>query len=239
MKCFEKTWPSPECNLACDEALLDACEAGDGPEILRFWESESYFVVLGCANRFRTEASLAACEAGQIPILRRCSGGGTVVQGPGCLNYSLILKIESRAALEGIPQTNAYVMERQASAIRSLVPGEVAIRGATDLTWNGLKFSGNAQRRRRRALLFHGAILLDFDLERIEHFLPMPSQQPDYRENRPHRDFLANLGIGRAEVKNALRRAWGAEEDFLAMPEAAMAALVREKYGRTEWNQRY
>ena len=41
MKCWYKTLPSPEANLACDEALLDACEAGEAPELLRFWESDS------------------------------------------------------------------------------------------------------------------------------------------------------------------------------------------------------
>ena len=40
----------------------------------------------------------------------------------------------------------------------------VEIEGHTDLAIDGVKFSGNAQRRRRDALLFHGTILLGFDL---------------------------------------------------------------------------
>ena len=239
MKCFDKTLLTPEANLACDEALLDACEAGEGPELLRLWESKSYFVVLGCANRFRSEVNLAECESESVPILRRCSGGGTVVQGPGCLNYSLILKIETHPALDGIPQTNAFIMERQAAAIQRLACGPVSIRGTTDLVLNGLKFSGNAQRRRRNTLLFHGAFLLNFDLDRIGRLLHMPSQQPDYRQNRSHRDFVTNLEIDADKVKGSLRQAWGAEQDANIEPENEMETLIREKYSRTEWNLRY
>jgi lipoate-protein ligase A len=239
MKCFDLKLPTPEANLACDEALLDACEAGEGPELLRFWESDAYFVVLGCANHYRSEANLAECERAGAPLLRRCSGGGTVVQGPGCLNYSLILEIDFHPALAGIPQTNAYIMEKQAAAIQRLALGPVAISGTTDLTLNGLKFSGNAQRRRRKTLLFHGALLLSFDLDRIGRLLNMPSQQPEYRQNRSHGDFLTNLNIERLAIKAALRQEWGAVEDYDSVPAAAMDALIAEKYGRTEWNLRY
>src|SRR5689334_9674348 len=93
MKVLDLTLPSPPENLACDEALLGLAESGAGEEVLRFWESTEYFVVVGYANKVAVEVNVAACEVGGIPILRRCSGGGTVVQGPGCLNYALVLRI--------------------------------------------------------------------------------------------------------------------------------------------------
>ena len=51
------TLPTPEENLACDEALLDLCEAGGAGELLRFWEPPSYFVVLGYANNLPLEGA--------------------------------------------------------------------------------------------------------------------------------------------------------------------------------------
>src|SRR5690606_18418653 len=85
----------PEENLSCDEVLLDFCESNNGPELLRFWESPSYFVVLGYTKSLQKEVNISECKQQRIPILRRCSGGGTVLQGSGCLNYSLISKIPS------------------------------------------------------------------------------------------------------------------------------------------------
>ena len=102
MKWLDLTLPSPAENLACDEALLDWCENGKGDEVLRFWEPREHFVVVGYANKIANEVNVAACEKRGIPILRRCSGGGTVLQGPGCLNYTLVLRITDDGPLRNI-----------------------------------------------------------------------------------------------------------------------------------------
>src|SRR5450432_1212164 len=101
MKRLDLTLPSPAENLAVDEALLDVCEAGNGEETLLFWEPCETFVGVGYANKIATEVNVAACEAKKIPIFRRCSGGGTVVQGAGCLYYALILQITEKSPFAG------------------------------------------------------------------------------------------------------------------------------------------
>ena len=59
MRCLDATLSTPGANLACDEALLDLCEAAGGGEgILRFWEPSEEFVVLGYSNRAAREARL-------------------------------------------------------------------------------------------------------------------------------------------------------------------------------------
>src|SRR3989442_6260317 len=98
VKYLDLTLPTHAENLACDEALLDWCDERDGPEVLRFWEPRQHFVVVGYGNRVEREVNVAACHELSIPVLRRCSGGGTVLQGPGCLDYSLILPIDSDPA---------------------------------------------------------------------------------------------------------------------------------------------
>jgi len=149
---LDLTLPLPAENLACDEALLEACEHEPWNEVLRFWESPQPFVVVGYANSVAREVNVAACTARGIPILRRCSGGGAVVQGPGCLNYSLILRINPDGPLRNITATNRHIMEVNRAAIADLLERPVAINGHTDLTLGGLKFSGNSQRRRQKAL---------------------------------------------------------------------------------------
>ena len=123
MRCLEATFPTPAENLACDEALVDWCEKGKADEILRFWEAGRYFVVLGHGGKVAAEIDLAACRSLGVPVLRRLSGGGTVLQGPGCLSYSLILDIEERTVLNGVSATNSFVMERLQSALAPLIDG--------------------------------------------------------------------------------------------------------------------
>jgi lipoate-protein ligase A len=121
MKYLDLTLPTPAKNLACDEALLDWCEAGGEHEILRFWQPAEYFVIVGYANKVAAEVNLTACQASGVPVFRRCSGGGTVLQGPGCLNYALILKIDPAGPLRSIASANCFIMERNRAAIEALL----------------------------------------------------------------------------------------------------------------------
>ena len=207
MKLLDLTLPSPAENLACDEALLDTAETGASGEVLRFWEPREHFVVVGYANKVATEVNVAACEARGIPVLRRCSGGGTVVQGPGCLNYTLVLRITADGPLHNIGVANQFIMRQNRAALEPVVNQPVAIRGHTDLAIGERKFSGNSQRRRKHFLLFHGTFLLDFDLALVSELLPLPSRQPDYREHRAHTEFLTNLNVPANTVKAVLRQA--------------------------------
>ena len=245
MKYFDFTLPTPAENLACDEALLGLCEEGRGGEVLRFWEPREPFVVVGYANRAAREVNLEACRKRGIPVLRRCSGGGTVAQGAGCLNYSVILRIAGPGTDGAVPSTgsigstNCHVMSRNRAALEALLKAKVEIQGHTDLVVNNLKFSGNAQRRLRRALIFHGTFLLNFDLGLMEHILPLPSQQPEYRMGRSHGEFLANLKLPAAEVKAALRKVWGAEEELTDYRAEKVHELVAEKYASETWNMKF
>jgi len=235
MKLLDLTIPTPAGNLACDEALLDWCESGQCGELLRFWESTERFVVLGYGNRADSEVDTAACRRRDIAILRRCSGGGTVVQGPGCLNYALFLRIDG--PLESITETNRFVMERNRTALQDVVKGKIEVGGVTDLVREGRKFSGNAQRRRRNFLLFHGSFLLDCDLSLVEEVLKFPTRQPDYRAGRSHREFLTSLGLPAAAVKLALRKEWNAYEPLESIPNEQIERLTRERYLTGEWNK--
>ena len=239
MKYIDLTLPTPQENLACDEALLDWCEAGHAPEMLRFWEPPEPFVVVGYANKIATEVNLTACRAHNVPVLRRCSGGGTVLQGPGCLNYTLILNIRESGPLHSVTETNHFILQRHRDALAALTGEAIEIRGATDLAIGQSKFSGNAQRRKRRCLLFHGTFLLQFNISLVEQFLSMPSKQPAYRQNRSHADFLMNLNATPDLVKSALQEAWNANEPLKIVPFGQIETLAQNKYSMKEWNHKF
>lgn len=234
MKYLDLSLPTPEENLACDEALLDLCEENAGTEILRFWEPLSHFAVLGYSCRWREEIKLVA-EKPVIPVFRRASGGGTVLQGPGNLNYSLILHLDRDASLQSVRASNFYIMALQQEALSKAFKKPVRIQGYTDLTWQDLKFSGNAQRRKRRTILFHGTFLLNFDLNKIEQYLPVPEKQPAYRQNRPHLSFLTNLPLEASDVKRSLREIWIVDGEAVDVPGDRIRKLVQERYADPEW----
>lgn len=236
MKHIDLTLPTPQENLALDEALIDLCEGGREEEILRFWEPRESFVVLGHASRAAAEVNLSVCRAERIPVLRRVSGGGTVLQGPGCLNYALVLR--NSGPLRDIAKTSAFVLDRHRQTLSQIIGCAVGIQGFSDLVLGELKFSGNAQYRRRRFLLFHGTFLLNLDLDLMERVLRVPEKQPAYRAARSHRNFVTNLGLPPSLIKAALRRAWRAEGWLSDVPLRRLEELVAARYSREEWNFR-
>ncbi len=239
MQLLDLSLPTPAENLALDEALLDERETNGGEGVLRFWETAAAFVVLGYVCKIADDVSAEECKTRGVPILRRSSGGGTVLQARGVLNYALILPIENGTPSENLTTTNAFVMQKTREALQPFVSEEISIRGITDLSIGDLKFCGNAQRRRRNWLLFHGAFLLDCDINLMSAILKLPPRQPDYRAQRTHADFVANLHLPAQEIKTALRETWHAESELLAYPKDGVKDLVAQKYARDDWNFKF
>ncbi len=236
MRFLDLTLPTAAENLALDEALLLAAER-DGGEVLRFWEPADYAVILGSSCRLAEEVNEAACVADGVPILRRCSGGGTVLLGPGCLCFSLVLAFERAAPLNDVTHSYAHILGRIRDALLNLVPG-IVHAGKSDLAIGDRKFSGNSQRRMRTHLLHHGTILHGFELARIEYYSKMPTRQPEYRRQRRHVDFLVNLPAGGESIKSRLRERWQADSPTTGWPQNEVAMLCERKYSQAEWTRR-
>ena len=239
MQYIELTLPDPASNLACDEALVESFEARRAPDgLLRIWEPKNHFIVLGHSNRIDSEVDVAACESEQLSIFRRLSGGGTVMQGPGCLNYSLILRNGVDIPL-GIAESFQVVLEHHKQCIQEMIGDCVDIAGVSDLVINGRKFSGNAQYRKRRFTLVHGTFLLNLDPAIVARCLRLPSKQPVYRQNRSHDSFMRNLHLDPNGVRKALKAAWSASDQFTEVPNAMIADLKKSRYGRPDWTHKF
>jgi lipoate-protein ligase A len=194
-------------DLALDERLFRALDRDGDPafETLRFWERPSPAVVLGRGGRLADDVDVGACAAGGVPVCRRASGGGTVVVGPGCLCFSLVLAYERRPRLRAVPESHRLIGESLVAALA--VPG-LALRGESDLALGERKVSGSAQLRGRHGLLHQGTLLHRFELALLPRFLFEPRRRPSYRGPRPHLDFVANLPLRADLLKTRLAAAW-------------------------------
>ncbi len=237
MNLLDLTLPDAAANLALDEALLLEAEEGRASEVLRLWEAPGYAVVMGAGGSVAIDVNVSACEADRVPILRRASGGGTVVLGPGCLCFTLVLRTDRASGLDLIQPSTRYVLDRILNAVHPIVP-ESRIEGTSDLTVNGVKFSGSAQQRKRRFFLHHGTLLAGFDLGRLSHYLQPPERQPQYRSARPHAEFVMNLPATIGELKRRLIAEWEPAGDYEPVPLEMVQGLIAEKYGRDAWNRR-
>lgn len=229
-------------NLAVDEALLDEIERQGGPPTLRIWEPATPGVILGASSRLQEEVHVAACLQDSVPILRRASGGGTVVIGPGALNLTLVLPIGAASGFGAVDLAQRFILERVAEALRDRDDLPVVVQGSGDLTLGRRKFSGSAQRRLRRHFLVHATILYRFPLSLISRYTALPRRQPAYRAGRSHDDFVTNLPLSRDRLIATLQAAWlpGDRPALPAtVPEPAVRRLLLAKYADPEWVKRF
>jgi len=239
MQFLDKTLNTAAENVALDEALLEAAEAAGRPhEVLRIWEPATPMVVIGRSSPADGEVDLTACQKLGIPVLRRVSGGAAIVTGPGCLMYAVVLSSDLRPDLKAIDKAHRFVLGRLVDALRLHVP-TVAHHGTSDLAIGEdppRKFSGNSVRLKRTHVLYHGTLLYEFPLDVIADALKTAPRQPNYRASRDHLDFVANLAISRANLKQAVQTAFPTPESLSDWPADLTKRLVAEKYSQDEWN---
>lgn len=241
MRLLDIHFTDPAENLALDEVLLDEVEAGRADDTLRLWESPVPFVVIGVGQILAREVHEAHCREDGVPVLRRCTAGGCVLQGPGCLNFSLALAFALHPELRELRASYCQILGQlsKAFALHNIAAKHV---GICDLAIEGqLKVSGNAQRRRRRAMLHHGTLVYRPDYSGMARYLREPEDRPEYRGAREHRDFVGALALPPDGLRAAVCRAFGAPLAAEAPGQEELAAarrLAEEKYRQDTWTRR-
>jgi len=225
--------------LAIDEAILDQAESGQLENtVVRTWQAAAHAVVLGSSSELLKEVNSDTCTRLNIPILRRPSGGATVILGPGCIMWSIITPFKKVPPLETI---HAAMLDPLAATL-SATGRDVAREGTSDLVIRAAgrakKISGNALRVRRQSVLYHGTLLDTFPLELVGQLLRHPPREPEYRHQRSHADFLTNLSLGREQIDKAVRAAFAAWDNRTTWPRQRVQQLVESRYGRISWTER-
>lgn len=238
MQLLRLTLPTPAENLALDEALIEIAEnTEDHPEVLRLWEPETNFVVIGRSSSFSGEVNHDYCTEHNIPVFRRVTGGASIVTGPGCLMYGVLLDYRRRPELRMLDQAHEFVMNKMADAVGSLGI-ETEVEGICDLTINHRKVSGNSLRCKRNWMLYHGTMICDFDKSLIGKCLAWPKRTPDYRKQRTHEDFVGSIPTTTRKLGDAIRRQWNTNGIFSSGLQAEVRSLALEKYSSRPWNEK-
>jgi len=238
MQFLNLTLPTAAENLAFDEGLIEQAEVTEShPEVLRLWEPEDPFVVIGRSSSWSGEVNTDYCQRNKSPVFRRVTGGAAIVTGRGCLMYAVLLDYRLRPELRMLDQAHQFVMSQMAAAVESLGI-EVGVEGICDLTIDHRKVSGNSLRCKRNWMVYHGTMICDFDCSLISSCLDWPKRTPEYRKERGHDDFVGRIPTTTAALAKAIKAQWRTDGDFTLLPMAETKRLAVEKYGSPEWNRR-
>lgn len=182
--------PDAVAGIRGDFALLDA-----GLSAVRVWRCARTAVVLGVSRDLAVEVNDDECRLRAVAVLRRASGGGTVLLGPGTVQYAFVVPhpfASSPPSLDAIKRAGNDAVRR--ALARAGLDAALECDPSGDLRTGDRKVGGLAMRRHRDATLLHGTLLVQTDLAAVDALLRHPQREPAWRQGRSHRDFLANLG---------------------------------------------
>ena len=151
---------------------------------------EAVAVVLGISGK--PEVMVDRQRAHGLPLIKRFSGGGTVVVDEDTLFATFIAGAETLPEVQPYPKPILeWTGEVYADALRRCGESSFAVR-ENDYCLGDLKFGGNAQSISGRRWLHHTSLLWAFAPERMAA-LRMPPRQPAYRAERAHNQFVRGL----------------------------------------------
>ena len=241
MKYIDSQSYSPYFNLALEEHILKNKNLKE--DIVFLWKNTPTIVVGNNQNTIE-EINMPFVNEKEIKVVRRLSGGGAVYQDLGNLNFTFLKRLEKPSNLE-IKKFALPVVE----ALNKLgVPAELT--GRNDITVEGKKISGNAQRLFRNKLLHHGTLLFDAELEIMAKVLQVGLDKVQSKGIKSIRSRVTNIKPYLAQQRNIeefresiLRELFQGEiikQYFLSEDDLRkINKLVNDKYNTWEWNFGY
>ena len=249
-------------NMAIDEAILLSQKEQPSPT-LRFYDWKTPAFSFGYFQDIASEVDVEACRADGIELVKRMTGGGTVVHGWE-LTYTLVLP--RNAGEIGVSEAYQHIGASLVKAFQKLgVPAQCyatcpdslgAVRNRTyraeanicltnpaehDVMSDDKKLAGVSVRRNRNGIIFQGYISLDMPPLSI---LDRVSKDPEVQQSVREKSTAINIDR-RSVTRDALIQAVSETFDLgfafypskLSSTEHAQAEiLVETKYTTLSWN---
>lgn len=191
--------------------------------------ADAIAVVLGISGK--PEEMVHLDRAAGVPLIKRFTGGGTVIVDTNTLFVSFISAADTLAHVSPYPEPILqWTSEVYDEALRQCGETGFATK-ANDYCIEDLKFGGNAQSISGQRWLHHTSLLWDYEPERMA-LLQMPARRPAYRADRPHSDFVRGLAASavsdRSQLLDAIVDATARRLDVHQVGvESAKAALIK------------
>lgn len=170
--------------LQLEEALLRT----DERSFCLINEGSPRAIVMGISGESEKLIDQESVRQENIPVIKRFSGGGTVIVDENTLFITFIMNkkdIDIAPFPEPILRWSSNLYER-AWEIPHFHLRE------NDYCIAEHKCGGNAQYIKKDRWLHHTSFLWDYKEENMSHLL-LPQKRPKYREDRDHKDFLTKM----------------------------------------------
>lgn len=145
-------------------------------------------IVMGISGKTEDLVNLSKMEQAPIPLIKRYSGGGTVIVDTNTLFVSFIFQKN----IFSFPCFPEPILRWSAEFYQKALDIETFELRENDYVIGNLKCGGNAQYIKKDRFVHHTTFLWDFEEDTMDYLLH-PKKTPTYREGRSHTDFLTRL----------------------------------------------
>ncbi|PON56795.1 Biotinyl protein ligase (BPL) and lipoyl protein ligase (LPL), catalytic domain containing protein [Trema orientale] len=125
-----------------------------------------------------------------IPVIRRFTGGGTVIVDSGTVFVTLICNKEAVTGLQPYPRPIMFWSGLFYAKVFHGI-GDFHLR-ENDYVFGTRKFGGNAQSITKNRWIHHTSFLWDYDVRNMA-YLKHPKRAPEYRLARDHLEFVCRM----------------------------------------------
>lgn len=170
----------PDSEIMNSPALFDFC----------IWRPDSTYIVLGRANNPETALYTDKVIQDGLRVLKRPSGGETVILTPSMAVFSIKFPQTSRERPRSVfDKINSHLI----SSFESAGIQNLNTKGISDLSIGNLKIMGSSMYLKNNTLFYHAVLNVSEDINLISKYLKHPSKEPDYRKGRSHSEFVTSL----------------------------------------------
>jgi len=255
-------------NMAIDEALYISCQQGKAPPTLRLYGWRPPAVSLGYFQKAEAAVDLQECRRLGIDVVRRMSGGRAVLHNHE-LTYAVIAPEHrspfSPRVLETYMTIGACLMKalksfslnvqwvaardkhRRASSVKHETASCFSAPSWYEITVDGKKICGSAQKRGNGFFLQHGSILIDHDPELLAAVLMSRKSKEAFVKEiadsttslNHHLSSQVDVGELQEKVLTGFEGTLGITLNHGSLTASEIKLknlLLREKYQSTAWN---
>jgi len=232
-------------NMAMDEAMLLLKDKGVIPNTVRLYVIRPSAVTIGYFQKLKEAVNLEYVTANNIPVVRRITGGGSVYHDEfGEVTYCVVSDISEFPG--DVEDSYRKICGALVKAIEKLGL-KAEFKPVNDVIVNGKKVSGSAQARKSKALMQHGTLMYDTDLQVLARVLRVPREKLKAHGVASIFERVTTLSrelgrkVRREEVVDALVKSFEKELDIRLVrsnylrEERKLAEELVKKYRSREW----
>jgi len=154
------------------------------------WRPDARYIVLGRANSIESSVITQYAAEDSVRIVKRPSGGESVVLTPQMLVFSAKLSFGMyRNPSVVFKEINSHLI----NSLSKIGIKNLDSKGISDISIGDKKIVGSSMYLKGNQLFYHAVLNVNEDIKQISRYLKHPVREPEYRKGRSHDEFVTSL----------------------------------------------